>query len=363
MSSTDTAKLSLPLVNPGAAGEGTYVLVHPRLQGSVSLWKLQPEAQAVWVRIRASGIGLDRDVFVACVYIPPAGSAQLLSPSLFERMSSLKAAVTSAQAHGHVILGGDINATVAGMNDVLVPDRQFLEDSGNPCQLAAPTPLCVCMATSWWTFASPPPPCLGLAASLGMPMLQPVSPGAAQRAGWIISSSAGTSSPPCSALRWRASVLTPTISRSCSQCSSMTLLQQLLMIQPGLPSPALPYLACNGMVLRRQGMSSECKSSMQPWLSATARSMPISLTWLSSSWVASWFRLLLRQAAGMPPDQGRTRAPRAPRASPILTASAESSAQNSDTLYAMILTVSRSWPAVFLLSSAASAGSTGSSKH
>ena len=43
MSSTDTAKLSLPLVNPGAAGEGTYVLVHPRLQGSVSLWKPQPE--------------------------------------------------------------------------------------------------------------------------------------------------------------------------------------------------------------------------------------------------------------------------------------------------------------------------------
>ena len=82
--------------------------------------------------------------------------------------------------------------------------------------------------------------------------------------------------------------------------------------------------------------------------------------WLSSSWVASWFRLLLRQAAGMPPDRGRTRAP---RASPILTASAESSGQNSDMHCAMILTVSRSWRAVSLLSSAASAGSTGSSKH
>ena len=80
-------------MNPGAAGEGTCVLVHPRLQGSVSLWKLQPEAQAVWVRVRASDIGLDRDVFVACVYIPPAGSAQLLSHSLPERMGSLKAAV------------------------------------------------------------------------------------------------------------------------------------------------------------------------------------------------------------------------------------------------------------------------------
>ena len=143
-----------------------------------------------------------------------------------------------------------------------------------------------------------------------------------EQVGSFISSSAGTSSPPCSALGWRASVLTPTISRSCSQISCMTLLQQLLMIQPGLPSPALPYLACNGMVLRRQGMS-----SVQPWLSATARSMPISLIWLSSSWIASWFRLLLRQAAGKPPDQGRTRAP---RASPSLTAIAGSSGQNSD---------------------------------
>ena len=187
----------------------------------------------------------------------------------------------------------------------------------------------------------------------------PASSSRAARRGWTISSSAGTSSP-CSALRWHASVLTSTISRSCSQFASMTLLQQLLMIQPGLPSPALPDLACNGMVLRRQGMSSECKSSMQPWLSATARSMPISLTWLSSSWVASWFRLLLRQAAGMPPDQVRTRVP---SASPILTASAESSGQNPDMHCAMILTVSRSWHAVSLLSSAASAGSTGSSKH
>ena len=117
------------------------MLVHPRLQGSVSLWKLQPQARAVWVRVRASGTGLDRDVLDACVYIPPAGSAQLLSHSLSERVGSLKAAVTSAQAHGHVNPSGDFNAKVGGMDDVLVPDRQFLEGSGIPCQRAAPTPL------------------------------------------------------------------------------------------------------------------------------------------------------------------------------------------------------------------------------
>ena len=41
------SKVSLPLVNPGAAGEGTCVLVHPRLQGSVSLWKLSKPALAM----------------------------------------------------------------------------------------------------------------------------------------------------------------------------------------------------------------------------------------------------------------------------------------------------------------------------
>ena len=124
-------RFSLPLVNPGVAGEGTRVLVHPRLQGSVSLWKLQPEAQAVWVHVRASDISLNRDVFIACVYIPPAGSAQLLSQSLSERMSS-KAAVTSAKAHGHVILGGDVNARVEGMFGVLVPESEFLKGLGIP---------------------------------------------------------------------------------------------------------------------------------------------------------------------------------------------------------------------------------------
>ena len=71
------SKFGLPLADLGKAGEGTCVLVHPRLQGSVSLWKLQPAVQAVWVHVKAAVFGLDRDVFIACVYIPPAGSNQL----------------------------------------------------------------------------------------------------------------------------------------------------------------------------------------------------------------------------------------------------------------------------------------------
>lgn len=54
-------------------------------------------------------------------------------------MGSLKAAVALAQAHGHVLLGGDFNAKVGGMDDVLVPDRQFLEGSGIPCQRGCPS--------------------------------------------------------------------------------------------------------------------------------------------------------------------------------------------------------------------------------
>ena len=128
------SKFGLPLADPGKAGEGTCVLVHPRLQGSVSLWKLQPAVQAVWVRVNAAVFGLDRDVFIACVYIPPAGSNQLHSQSLSARMASLRSAVISAQEHGHVILGGDFNAKVETMDDLLLPDRQFLEDSSVACQ-------------------------------------------------------------------------------------------------------------------------------------------------------------------------------------------------------------------------------------
>ena len=88
----------------------------------------------MWVRMKASMFGLDKDVFVASVYLPPAGSSQLQPHSISSRFSSLREAVLMAQGLGYVILGGDFNAKVADMDDVLLPDRQFLEDSGLPCQ-------------------------------------------------------------------------------------------------------------------------------------------------------------------------------------------------------------------------------------
>lgn len=133
-------KVCLPVQDPGKAGEGTCLLVHPRLQASVSIWKLQPDVQAVWVRVDASAFALDKDLFVACVYIPPAGSAQLQPHSVSSRFSMLKEAVIMAQELGYVILGGDFNAKVAGLDDVLDADREFLEDCALSCHRGSSHP-------------------------------------------------------------------------------------------------------------------------------------------------------------------------------------------------------------------------------
>ena len=45
------------------------MLVHPRFQKAVSLWKLQPEASAVWARFSATAFGLDKDLFMASVRV------------------------------------------------------------------------------------------------------------------------------------------------------------------------------------------------------------------------------------------------------------------------------------------------------
>lgn len=93
-------KFCLPVREPGRAGEGTCVLIHPHLQGSVAMWKMQPEIQAVWVRIKASALGLDKDLFIASVYIPPAGSAQLQMHSLSSRIAALKIGAAAASELG-----------------------------------------------------------------------------------------------------------------------------------------------------------------------------------------------------------------------------------------------------------------------
>ena len=121
---------SLPVTDSGRAGQGVCVLVHPRFQKAVSLWKLQPEASAVWVRFSASAFGLDKDLFMASVYIPPGGSQQLHHSPVAARFQLLSDAASDALQHGYVILGGDFNAKVASRSDISGSDMDFLEDSG-----------------------------------------------------------------------------------------------------------------------------------------------------------------------------------------------------------------------------------------
>ena len=100
---TDLASaFSLPVTDSGKAGQSVCVLVHPRFQKAVSLCKLQPEASAVWVRFSASAFGLDKDLFMASVYIPPGGSQQLHESPVAARFQLLSDAALDALQHGYV---------------------------------------------------------------------------------------------------------------------------------------------------------------------------------------------------------------------------------------------------------------------
>ena len=123
-------QFSLPVSEPGRAGHGVSVLVSPLLQKGVSLWKAQPEVPALWVRLSASTFGLDKDLFMASVYLPPGGSQQLQCSSVTDRFHHLSHAVGDALQHGYVILGGDFNAKVAARNDVAISDMEYMHESG-----------------------------------------------------------------------------------------------------------------------------------------------------------------------------------------------------------------------------------------
>ena len=76
-----------------------------------------------------------REKWHAAVYIPPATSPQLRSKSLASRMHCLRESALLAQQHGYVVLGGDFNAKVSNLPDVLVSEQQqFIVDSGLCCE-------------------------------------------------------------------------------------------------------------------------------------------------------------------------------------------------------------------------------------
>ena len=70
----------------------------------VSLCKAQAEVPTLRVRFSASTFGLDKDVIMASVYMPPGGSQQLQNSSGKDRFQHLSHAVDDALQHGYVIL-------------------------------------------------------------------------------------------------------------------------------------------------------------------------------------------------------------------------------------------------------------------
>ena len=89
-----------------------------------------PEVAAVWVRFSGAVFGLDSDVFLAGVYLPPAASQQLQRSPLSQRMADLHASQKGAQAIGHVWLAGDLNAKAGALQDFTLDTSAWLKDTG-----------------------------------------------------------------------------------------------------------------------------------------------------------------------------------------------------------------------------------------
>ena len=96
----------------GRRGGGLCILVHSSWSSGVRIWRSSSHTQSLWLRVPGPPCRLDRDLFVAVAYIPPAASVQHANMSVTDRFSQLTSDATQAAGMGHVILGGDFNARV-----------------------------------------------------------------------------------------------------------------------------------------------------------------------------------------------------------------------------------------------------------
>ena len=84
----------------------------------VTIWKYIPDACAIWIKIQGCIFGLSSDVFLAAIYLPPAGSIQLQSQWLSTQVPGLSSVIQQAQELGHGLLAGDFNAKISDGPDV-----------------------------------------------------------------------------------------------------------------------------------------------------------------------------------------------------------------------------------------------------
>jgi len=111
----------LPAPTPGQAGAGIAVLIGPRLAEHTSLEEcgVDPDAACLWIKVAAVGTHLEKDLYVGTFYVPPEGSNQLRGPdaNLDCRFQRLTQHTAHFLGKGHVLLNGDINASVADLSD------------------------------------------------------------------------------------------------------------------------------------------------------------------------------------------------------------------------------------------------------
>ncbi len=99
----------------GQCGQGVMVVVSRRLQPFVSCWRITPASsliQCVWLKVQGAALGLEGDVLLGGVYIPPA-TRKRPAEVIRQAMLELTEEITSAQrVTPHVMLLGDFNALI-----------------------------------------------------------------------------------------------------------------------------------------------------------------------------------------------------------------------------------------------------------
>jgi exonuclease III len=108
----------MPSTTHGQAGSGIAVLVSSRLAQHTTIEAKDEDVSCLWLRIKATGTHLAKDLMVATCYIPPETSCQLRRCSLEDRFQRLLQHSSSMSRRAHVLLCGDFNARIADLDDL-----------------------------------------------------------------------------------------------------------------------------------------------------------------------------------------------------------------------------------------------------
>ncbi len=106
-----------PASSPRAAGEVLLLAIRRHTSYTSQIW--HQDDSSLWVRI-SDPLQRDTPWFVGVTYLPPQGSRKLAQKGVQDRLDALAEMAAAAAELGHVLLGGDFNARVAGGSDSLI---------------------------------------------------------------------------------------------------------------------------------------------------------------------------------------------------------------------------------------------------